>query len=147
MNKDSKKLLSNRILLSKEGFVLLMILIDSKRNEIFWCNISTRGSFYAKDAIFAIKKINALIKKELNTFIKENKIHFNDPRFCEFAKNICGNLIWKFMKKNPLIKINIWDNLELLKVIDAKDYVEPILNNESLNINDNDEFLQKESIE
>ncbi len=120
LNNKAAELLKVREVLSKDGFVFIMIKYNAVKKYVISVTLSTRGSFFAKDAAFIVAKINAKIKDDINKYIKEQG--WNMAEFEKIAKSVSNEFIWKFKKKNPYTEVYFMDVCEIQKQIDNKEF-------------------------
>ncbi|WP_342252496.1 ribonuclease J [Spiroplasma endosymbiont of Amphibalanus improvisus] len=92
----------DREVLSRDGLITVLILIDSKENKLLSDPvILSRGSFYVKGSGSIIGESISLVKKAVTENLNSEHVTFNSLKNC--IKQSLKPFIYKIKKRNPLI--------------------------------------------
>lgn len=126
VNNDSGSLLKDRGILSVDGIIHIVLWIDAKNKKFNVSTLSTRGCFYAKESGGLVAKIISSLKAEINNKLMLTNWIIDKNELKELMMTVSQQFIWRWKKKNPMIKITIFDKTKIDENISQKNYVNPI---------------------
>lgn len=110
ISQDLVKLVEERRKLSEEGVFNVLVNLDKTNKKVKkHPTISTRGCFYAKDAITLIGKISHSIKDEIEVFLSKNE-NYTHSQIKDIISKKIKYFIYKNKKKNPIVLSSIFEN-------------------------------------
>ena len=103
------KLLSERVVLSSDGILNLVLNADFKKAKLNSAvSISTRGCFFAKESTNLSNKISNVAKSSLEEALAKKE--FDEKKLKEIVSGNVKSIVWKWRKKNPIINVTIINN-------------------------------------
>lgn len=126
VNSKTRELLMERDQISSEGIIELIIVYNKNKNFIYNPTIATRGCFYAKECTQLTHRVSFTIKNELLHLLRSSKDlddEVLEKLISQKSIEICKQIIWKYKKKNPIIRCDIVNVEKLQEKIKNQQFI------------------------
>ncbi len=142
INENSYDLLQERNVLSSDGIIKLMICYSEKKKSVINVTMLTRGCFYAKDFSNLVHKITSTLKFEISKELANQNFDFE--KLEKISIEIVKPIVWRWIKKNPILVINFLNYDQLCDLSNNKDYFIKNDNSTNTSVCDIDENKERE---